>query len=252
MQWIDTHAHLGYFPENELSKILERAIASHVNRIINIATSIDDLKRGLEISSEYPWISLASAVTPHDVIDKTPYDLDLLARYVEDGKLIAIGECGLDYYYGNESRAEQIALFERQIELAVKYNLPLLIHARDAFSDLFSLADRVDFPKKTLIHCFTGSQAEAEEIIHRGWFLSFSGIITFPKSLELQKIAEKISLDHVVIETDAPYLAPEPYRGKRNEPAYLIEVAKMLSKLKNMTLEELSLSLEKSSRDFFQ
>jgi len=192
-----------------------------------------------------------AATTPHDVEKEGEYFFPFVENACMNRSIIAIGETGLDYYYEHSPKSLQKEFFERYIELAIHFNLPLVIHCRDAFSDLFSILDRYHKQKKVLIHCFTGNQTEANEAIKRGYVLSFSGILTYKKSVELQEVFKQVPLNQIVAETDSPYLAPQSKRGKSNEPAYIEETIQKMAELKGIELAEIRQITTQNAKRFF-
>lgn len=240
---IDSHAHLTgneLFPEVEA--ILARAQEAGLEFILNINTDLITLERGIELSRRYPWVFQAAATHPHDVEKDGEADFPFFADYARKGVLKAIGEIGLDYHYHHSSKESQALFLRRYLQLALECKLPVIIHCREAFDDFFSILDseyKVDGKHAPgVLHCFTGTTADAEKVLERGWYISMSGIVTFKKSLELQEIAKKVPLDRLLIETDAPFLAPQSHRGKRNEPAYVVEVAKFIAALRQVEVDD--------------
>ncbi|MBS0621023.1 MAG: TatD family hydrolase [Verrucomicrobia bacterium] len=250
---IDTHAHLtseALLPH--LHGILERAKASGIKRIVNICTDEKSLIEGLDLAKKDPIVSNAAATTPHDVDKEGESFFPYVEKCASEGRLVAIGETGLDYFYSYSKKETQQIFLLRYFALAKKMQLPLIFHCREAFSDLFSHADREYVGKPAVLHCFTGSLEEARGVLDRGWYLSLSGIVTFKKSAELRKVAEYVPLDRLLIETDAPYLAPEKHRGRQNEPSYLVETAELIAKLKGISVEELAKQTAENALHFFQ
>lgn len=249
---IDSHAHLTHEQFNEdLGTLLKRAQESGVEAIINICTNPQEVEKGLELSKAYPWIYTACSTTPHDVKEEGEKYFATMQKYAEASVLVAIGETGLDYHSYADTKEIQKIFFSRYLELAKHLKLPVIIHCRDAFEDLFTILDR-EYPNlPAVLHCFTGTMAEAKQVIERGLYLSLSGIVTFKKSIELQEIAKMIPLEQLLIETDAPYLAPAPHRGKRNEPAYLLETAKSIASLRGQSLDSLAAATTSNARTFF-
>lgn len=238
----DTHAHLTS-PEllPQLGPILERARAAGVQQILNICTDLHSLQEGLLLEKRIPWVRNAGATTPHDVETKGAIDFDVFAKAARAGQLIAIGETGLDYYYEHAPRLLQQEFLIRYLRLAKECQLPVIFHCREAFADLFAIADREESSgAPAILHCFTGTIFEAREGVKRGWMISFSGIITFKKSEALREVARSIPIEHMLIETDAPYLAPQSKRGTVNEPAFIGETLRCLAELKGMKLEALA------------
>lgn len=235
--FVDTHAHLtGDELFQDVHAVIERARAAHLETIINICTSINTFERGISLQKQYPWILQAGGIHPHDAASLGETQFSFFEEKARQGKLVAIGETGLDYFYDNSPREEQRKFLLKHAQLAEELNLPLIIHCRDAFSDLFDLLHN----KNVILHCFTGNEQDAAEVIRRGWYLSLSGIVTFKKSDILKEVAKKVPLDKLLIETDAPFLAPMPYRGKQNEPSYLPYTAKIIAELRKIPLEELA------------
>jgi len=249
---IDSHAHLTCDPTYEdIEGILERAQKADVSEIINICTDKLSLERGLKLAETCKWVHNVGATTPHDVEKMGGLHFPLFENAAREGKLVALGETGLDYHYELSPKKLQQEFLTRYFLLAIECNLPIVIHCRDAFEDLFASAEN-DFPKgKAVLHCFTGTIKEAEKGIEKGWLISFSGIITFKKSEELRQVAKEIPLNHIVIETDTPYLAPQSKRGKPNEPSYLAETAQTIATVKGVSLEEVQQITQKNARDFF-
>lgn len=233
---IDSHAHLT-FSGLDTKALLERAQKAGVSKIVNICTNPDELKRGIALKKDYPWIYNVASTTPHDVSKEGEQHFEFFKNHTE--QLVAIGETGLDYYYEHSDKETQQKFLRRYFQLAKKVNLPVVIHCRDAFADFFKIQDE-EFDGPGVLHCFTGNMEDAHQVIERGWFLSLSGIVTFKKSVELQEVAKMVPLHQLLIETDTPYLAPMPYRGKPNEPAYLVETAKFIADLREMSFEELT------------
>ena len=246
--FIDTHAHLTSDTLiNDTQQILARAHASSVNKIVNICTDEKSLKAGFLLREENPWVFNAAATTPHDVEKEGESFFPLVEQAVYHKQLIAIGETGLDYHYQHSPKEVQKRYLERYLILSRRVDLPLIFHCRDAFADLFAIAGEVP----AVLHCFTGSLEEAKKALDLGWYLSISGIVTFKKSQALQEIVKYVPLERLFIETDAPYLAPVPYRGKVNEPGFLPETAKMIAHLKQMSIEEVAKTTKENAEKFF-
>lgn len=237
---IDSHAHLtssSIF--SEIDPILKRAQESGVKGIINICTDPESLERGIELKKRYPWIYNVGSTTPHDVDKEGKEAFPFFEKHALAGNLCAIGETGLDYHYKHSPVEVQKKFLKRYLKLAQEAQLPVVIHCREAFSDLFEILDE-DFKEGCgVLHCFTGNIEEADEVIKRKWYLSLSGIVTFKKSEMLREVAKRVPLNQLLIETDSPYLAPQSKRGHPNEPAYLSETVQCLSSIKGIPFEEL-------------
>lgn len=254
---IDSHAHLtSSVIFDQLDAVLERAQQAGIEAIINICTDPLSLERGIALSQRCHWIYQVAATTPHDVEKEGEQVFEIIATAARKGQLVAVGETGLDYYYEHSNRDIQKQFLRRYLHLALECKLPVVIHCRDAFKDFFEILD-AEYQingrhAPGILHCFTGTMAEAEEVIKRGWMLSLSGIVTFKKSLDLQEVAKEIPLQQLLIETDAPYLAPQKHRGKQNEPAFLVETARFIASIKHLSFEKLAEATKQNAEQFFQ
>lgn len=247
---IDSHAHLtsaDLLPDVE--RILERATLAGVSKIVNICTDEASLAAGLILARRYPILVNTAATTPHDVEKEGESFFLIVKRDVKE--LVAIGETGLDYFYEHSNRKVQREFLSRYLELATSSSLPVIFHCRDAFEDLFSICDGEYKGHPAVLHCFTGSLEEAKEVIDRGWYLSFSGIITFKKSEALREVVRYAPLDRIFIETDSPYLAPQGNRGKTNEPAFIRETAEKIAEVKKVPVESVIQMTEANAAQFF-
>lgn len=250
--FLDSHAHLTHTSfEDDVHLVLERARLAGVEALINICTNPEELQKGLLLSQEFPWVYTAAATTPHDVAAEGELHFPIMERAAREGKLIAVGETGLDYHYYAHTKQVQQHFLRRYLQLSQECHLPVIIHCREAFSDLFQILDEQYSGLPGVLHCFTGTLNEAHEVLARGWYLSISGIVTYKKSIDLQHVAKEIPLDRLLIETDAPYLAPVPYRGKTNEPAYLVATAQMIADLRGIPLFELAAATSQNTRSLF-
>ncbi len=254
--YVDSHAHLtanGVFEQVE--SLLKRAQQVGISAILNICTNALALERGIQLSKHFPWIYQAAATTPHDVEQEGAAAFAILADYARKGQLKAVGETGLDYYYQHSAREIQKEFLRHYLHLALECHLPVVIHCRDAFADFFEILDAEYMVNRRhapgVLHCFTGTMTEAEEVLKRGWMLSLSGIVTFKKSTELQEVAKQVPLSQLLIETDTPYLAPQRYRGKTNEPAFLVETAAFIASLKQVPVEQIAQATTQNARYLF-
>lgn len=241
---IDSHAHLTNSTlYSDIDAVLLRAQQAGLKKIVNICTEQEELDRGLLLAQKYPWVYNTASATPHDAhLDQEAFFQSIIEQ-AKAGKLVAIGETGLEYHYCLETAPQQKKWLVKFLQLALEVKLPVVIHCREAFADFFEIIDAEyklgGVPVPGVLHCFTGSLEEAKGVIERGWMLSLSGIVTFKKSLALQEVAKWAPLDQLLIETDAPFLAPQSRRGQTNEPAYLAEIAQFVAVLKGISLEEL-------------
>lgn len=249
---IDSHAHLTS-PQviDHVDQILERAQRAHVTKIVNICTDPPSLEAGIALRKRFPWIYNTAATTPHDVEEEGESFFPIVAKAARSKELIALGETGLDYFYEHSNRALQQDFLLRYFALALETKLPLIFHCRDAFNDLFALADIHYQGALGLLHCFTGTKEEAKGVLDRGWFLSISGIVTFKKSEALREVVKYVPLDQLLIETDTPYLAPQSHRGKLNEPAFIVETAQCIAAVLGKPREEIAAVTAANAERFF-
>ena len=233
---IDTHAHLD-FPElyNRLDEVLKNALENGVKRIVTISTNLYKIDKIIEISKNYEEVYHTVGVHPNEVLkDKNNSNYEMILNLSKNEKCVGIGECGLDYHYGNDSKAEQKASFITQINVSRATNLPLIIHARDADKDMINILENEykNGPFKAILHCFSSGKDLALCGINLGFYISFSGIVTFKSAKLIQEIAKLIPDDKILVETDAPYLSPTPLRGSVNEPKNCSITAKYLADLR--------------------
>lgn len=239
---IDTHCHLDARAfDADRDACIERARAAGVERLVAIGTGDGppDLEAGIRLAERYPFIEATVGVHPHDAAKATEETWAGLAALMGHPKVVAVGEIGLDYHYDFSPRETQQAVFARQLEMAREAGLPVVIHTREAWRDTVELIRRHGVVGG-VFHCFSGGPREAEEALALGFYLSFSGIVTFPKAEEIRRAALLAPDDRLLIETDSPYLAPAPHRGKRNEPAYLVQTARCLAELRGTAPEQIA------------
>jgi TatD DNase family protein len=256
MELIDSHAHID-FPQftEDRDAMLERARAAGVTTLLAIGTGPgpEKLDAALPFADRHDWIYTTVGIHPHEAKEVTPQHLDQLARLAKHPKVLAWGEIGLDYFHDHSPRDVQQRVFCDQMALAREAKLPIIIHCRDAWSDCLDLLDKIWLPTGLggILHCFTSTLDDAIRGIHIGFLISFAGNATYPKTQNLRDIAKALPLENLLIETDAPYLAPQPYRGKRNEPAYVVEVARTLASVRNLPPEEVAAATAANFRRFF-
>lgn len=207
--------------------------------------------KGLLLSKRHPWVFNAAATTPHDVDKEGELFFSRVEECAREKKLVAIGETGLDYHYEHSSREKQKEFLIRYFALAVETRLPVIFHCREAFGDLFEIADHYYKGKPAVLHCFTGTLEEAKGCLERGWHISISGIATFKKSQALRDVAAFVPLKSLFIETDTPYLAPLSKRGKQNEPSFIDETAKVVAEARGIPVEELAEATAENAARFF-
>ena len=241
--FVDHHCHLD-FPDfaDDLDGVVTRAKAAGVGALVSISTRIRHFDRLVKLVEDYPNVFCSVGTHPHYAHEELDIPVEEIVRLARHPKVVAIGEAGLDYFYDNSPREAQARGFRNHISAARATGLPLVIHARDADLDVAAILEEATAKGKfpAVLHCFTGGPELARRGLDLGLYVSFSGIVTFKKSDALRDIARSVPLDRLLVETDAPYLAPGKYRGKRNEPAYVVETAAVLAKLRGITTEELA------------
>jgi len=249
---VDSHCHLD-FPDfsSELDAVLARARAAGISRIVTISTRVKKHAPVLAIAEKYPEVFCSVGTHPHNAAEEPDIDAKALATLAQHPKIVAIGEAGLDYHYDNSPREAQATSFRQQIAAARETGLPLVIHSRDCDTDMAEIlrdeSGKGAFP--AILHCFTGGRDLAFTAIELGHYVSFTGILTFKRSDDLRAIAAALPVDRIMVETDAPYLAPLPYRGKRNEPAYVAETAKVLAEVRAVSADEIA---QQTTENFFR
>jgi len=257
MELIDSHAHID-FPQfaDDREAMLQRARAAGISTLLAIGTGPgpEKLDAALPFAEQYDWIYTSIGIHPHEAKEVTQRHLAELARLAQYPKVIAWGEIGLDYFYDHSPRDTQATVFRSQMELARAAKLPIIIHCRDAWDDCLAQLELHWKPTGLggILHCFTGTIDHAKRGLDMGFHISFAGNSTYPKTQHLRDVAKEIPLDRLLIETDSPYLAPQPYRGKRNEPAYVAEVAKTLATVRNLAPEEFAAATAANFRRLFR
>lgn len=241
---VDSHCHLDYFTPDELPGVMARAEAAGVHEMVTIGTTMDQAARAIAIAEAHGNVWCTIGVHPHHAAEAPIPHPATLARLTEHPRVIGIGESGLDYFYDRAPRDTQQENFRAHIRAARLAGLPLAIHARDADDDIIRILQEErdnggDF--EFLLHCFSSGRQLAKAAVQMGGFVSFSGILTFPKSQELREIARDIPDERLLVETDSPYLAPVPVRGKRNEPANVRHTAAKLAEVRGVSLEDLAM-----------
>jgi len=242
---VDSHCHLDS-PEFDADRdeVVARALEAGVEHMVAIGTGTGppDLEAGIRLADRYSAFYATVGIHPHDAAKASPGDFERLAELVLHPKVVALGEIGLDYHYDFSPRETQTAVFIQQMEIAAAAKKPIVIHTREAWDDTAALLEQHWKPHGVggIMHCFSGGPAEARRALELGFHLSFGGIVTFPKALEVQAAAKEAPGERILLETDSPYLAPVPKRGKRNEPALMVHTARKVAELRGQTLEEVS------------
>lgn len=237
---IDTHCHLEMDEfEDDRDSVIKRANDAGVSIIITISSDIESNLKAVDLSDRYDCVYSTIGLHPHDAKDFSEEFLSEVIKLSEKKKVVAIGEIGLDYHYNNSPREKQKEVFERQLLIAKELNLPVVIHSREAKQDTLEIL-KLSGVNRGVFHCFSGDYEMAKKILSMGFMISIAGPVTFKKASRLKEIAKLIPDENLLIETDSPYLAPEPFRGKRNEPSLLIHTAKVIAELRGISLEDIA------------
>lgn len=249
---IDSHCHLTYEQlSSQLDAVLARAAGVGVSDMITIGTSVPDARRAVELSASHVNIRCAVGIHPHHAAEATAGDLIALAEIEKAPQVLALGEMGLDYHYDFSPRDRQKEVLESQLQLARDRNKPVVIHCREAIDDCFAILRGFELP--AVFHCFTGSMSEAKRILDGGYWIGFTGVVTFKRSDELREIARMMPLDRMLLETDAPYLAPEPLRRQKvNEPALMIHTAAAIANIRGVSIEQIDEATTENARRLFR
>ena len=250
---IDSHCHLDHEPlKSDLSNIIKRSKDVGIEKLLTISTSVESFKKIKNIINEDEIIFGTIGIHPHET-NNNEISIDYIVKnFEENPKIIGIGETGLDFYYNNSDKEKQIKSFKKHIEASIKTNSPLIVHSRNAEDETFEILNKYQGEKlKILMHCFTGSKNFAEKLLKLNAFFSASGIITFKNSMDLQKTFKILPLEKILIETDSPYLAPVPNRGKKNEPSFLSYTAQKLADIKDVSKKEITKITTKNFNNLF-
>ncbi len=254
MNFVDTHCHLHFpdYQEDQL-KVIERAREAGVKSFINVGTDYESSKASIEIAEKFPFIYATAGIHPHDAKDATPEDMVKISGLLKHPKIIAIGEVGLDFYRNLSPEDVQRKVLVQFFELSKKNHLPLVLHIRDAYQDAIQMIkEHFKNSVRAVSHCFSSDKETMEQLLELGMYISFAGPVTYKKNDPLREAAKVCPLNRILVETDAPFLSPKTQRGKRNEPAFLMETAKWIADLKGIKLEELGKAVSQNCEDLFQ
>lgn len=249
--YFDTHAH---YDDEQFDNCRDELLASMpengVDLIVNPASNLESCRKVLEIASKFPHVYAAVGVHPHDAKEMDDNSIDLIRDMAKNEKVVAIGEIGLDYHYDLSPRDIQKLRFYQQLELARELKLPAIIHEREACQDCLDIITQFG-DLKGVVHCFSGSWETAEKILDMGWYISFTGAVTFKNAKKAPEVAAKMPLDRLMLETDSPYMAPVPLRGRRNDSRNLPYIAEKIAELRGMTVDEVVKITTENGKRFF-
>jgi TatD DNase family protein len=250
--FFDTHAHLQWKSfDKDRALTIKRAKKKEVLHIVNIGFDIENSKKAIELANQYRELYATIGIHPHNAIQFEEKNLKILETLSKNKNVVAIGEVGLDYYRNLSPQITQKQAFENQLLLAHKMNLPVIIHNREAESDILNILSKFKGKIQGIMHCFSADLEFAKKCIQLGFFVSFAGTITYPKAYNLHETAKGINLKDMLIETDCPWLAPQKMRGKRNEPSYLPSIAQKIAELKQINIEEIANETTENAKRIF-
>lgn len=251
MKFIDTHVHLNNGRFTDVEAVISRALENNVTHMINIGSDVRSSAKAIEQAKSFKMLYSAVGFHPHNAKNIIDEDYLKLTKWLENDKVLAVGEIGLDYHHDFSPREVQKKVFVKQMEIARMHNYPVVIHNRESDQDVFDVINDFAGEVKGIFHCFSGSYEMAEQLINLGYYISIAGPVTFKNSRNLPEVVKRTPLEKLLIETDCPYLAPVPYRGKRNEPAYVVEVAKKIAEIKGISLEQVAKATSENAQKAF-
>ena len=254
MELIDSHAHLdGEKFADDRAAVVERALASGVVKIITMGDSLESSARSVALTEEFESVYAAVGIHPEEVQPMTAATDDQLAAWTAQEKVVAIGEIGLDYYWekDEEKRALQRAIFVRQLDLARQLKLPVCIHDREAHGDMMKILKTEGRGLRGVLHCYSGSWEMAAELLKGDWYFGIDGPLTYKNAAKLPEIVQRLPAERILVETDSPYLSPMPFRGRRNEPAHVLYVAKKAAELRGESLEDFARATRENTRALY-
>lgn len=249
--FFDTHTHLDDKKfDSDREDLISSLSGEGLSLAVNIGADLESSKASIALAEKYDFIYAAVGVHPSETANMTDEDIATLENLAKHEKVVAIGEIGLDYYWNEPEREIQKLWFEKQLQLAKKLNMPYIVHDRDAHADTLEIIKRVGYTNGVM-HCFSGSSEMAKEVVKMGMYVSLSGTVTFKNAKNVKAVAETVPLDRLLIETDSPYLTPEPFRGKRNNSGFVKYVAEEIAKLRNMSTEEIAKITMENGKRFY-
>jgi len=259
MELIDTHCHLTFEPlAGDIDEVVERSIAASVISWITVGTNSLHNRKAVEFAGRFNNMYASVGIHPHDVESVTTHTPTELNKLAQDVKVVAIGETGLDFHYDSSNsnpalRPAQKRLFAAQLKIAADLNLPVIVHSRDAFDETIDMLEQYGSSvKKVVFHCFSGSPEQANLVLDKGFYISLTGVVTFKNAQKAQQVAKIVPTDRLMLETDCPYMSPEPMRKQKiNEPALMLHTARFIADLKQMDITSLATAVTTTSRAFF-
>jgi TatD DNase family protein len=256
MELIDTHCHLTFEPlADDIEGVLERSESAGITAWITIGTDAQHNRKAVELADRFEHMYAAVGIHPHDAKDVTGQTVAELKELAQSEKVMAVGETGLDYHYNYSEHADQKRTFAAQLEIARELNLPVIVHSREAFDETMEILEqfiRLQGRLKVVFHCFSGSAEQARIVLDHGFYISLTGVLTFKNATTAQQVAKMVPADRLMLETDCPYMSPEPMRKQKiNEPALMIHTARFLAELKEMPPTDFAQAVTATSKNFF-
>ncbi len=253
MDLIDTHCHLTFEGLSEdVAAVIERSKAAGVVGWITVGTDPQENRKTVELTNKFENMYAAVGIHPHDARTITADTLKELRELARHKKIVAIGETGLDYHYNFSSHDEQKSVFAEHLQIAAELNLPVIVHCREAFEETIEVLEQFGGDRKVVFHCFSGSSEQAEIVLDKGFYISFTGVVTFKNAEAIREAARIVPVDRLMVETDCPYMSPEPMRKQKiNEPALMVHTARCLAELKGISLADFAEAVTATSRAFF-
>ena len=250
---IDSHAHLDMKQfDSDRNQVIDRALSADVRHIITVGIDIRSSRNALNLATHYPALFATTGIHPHNTDSVNKNDLDEIALIAQHERSVAIGEIGLDFYRNLSPRETQKQLFEQQLNIAISLDLPVVIHDRDAHEETLTILSSFRRNRLTgMIHCFSGDYNLAQAFIDMGYYISIPGTVTFNNASHIQDVARRVPLNRLLLETDAPFLAPTPYRGKRNEPSYIVNTAQKIANLRGISFKDITYQTSKNVCQLF-
>lgn len=253
MKLVDTHAHL-HFPhfEKDLDQVLERLNSYNVSFVVNVGTDVEDSKKALSLSEKYEKLYCSIGIHPHEAAKASEDFLQVFEQLIGNNKVVAIGECGLDYYRMLSPKEQQRKVFEEQLKFAKDVDLPVIVHIRDAYEEAYGILSRIGLPTRGgVVHAFSADEEWALKFVELGMYIGVGGPLTYPNNHVLRRVVRVVGIENILSETDCPYLPPQPLRGKRNEPIYVSFVVEEIARLLDMDVEDVSQILVKNAEELF-
>jgi len=235
--FVDTHCHIVMEHYDDIDDVIRRAIDNDVKRIIVNGYNMKSNREILELVKKYDVVYGALGIQPQELEDYTDENLAFIESHIMDDKIVAVGEIGLDYHYDDTDRERQNKLFRKQLDIAYRYNKPVIIHSRDCIQETYDILKLSKV--KGVLHCYSGSSEMALEFNKIGFMIGVGGIVTFKNAKNILDVIKSVSLEYIILETDSPYLTPEPFRGMRNEPSYIPIIAERVAEIKNLDIKDI-------------